>query len=237
MTTRKSHNSIVFLTTLYLGLVLVGAAPQALNFAALTRNFDIQNEVEVKDDLDNKPDNVDIDVYSRDDFPALFAQLLQEIKEELKRGKISLPIQKEFYAVGEFHKSELVGGGGRGGVLGSNVSDQNLRLLIENAVNQKFQSKAFGLADFDSEKSKFANIIFNANSTDLSLEICFGKSNAEQFARFLNQEFSLSAVGVEDKLTKEIYEYTKATSEDNQVFVITRLPRGSLDALLTDSAR
>jgi len=237
MTTRKNHNSIVFLTTLYLGLVLVGASPQALSFAALTRNFDIQSEIEVKDDLDNKPDNEEIEFFSKDDFPALFAQFLQEIKEEVKSGKVSLPIQTDFYADGEFHKSEFVGGGGSGGGIGSTVSNQDLSLLFQNAIDQKFRPKAFELADFDGKNSKNVKINFEASSTVLSLQISFGKSNAEQFADFLNQEFSSSADLVKNKLTKEIYENTKATSRNNQVFIVTRLPRGSLDALLTDSAK
>jgi hypothetical protein len=213
MTTRKNHNSIVFLTTLYLGLVLVGASPQALSFAALTRNFDIQSEIEVKDDLDNKPDNEEIEFFSKDDFPALFAQFLQEIK------------------------SEFVGGGGSGGGIGSTVSNQDLSLLFQNAIDQKFRPKAFELADFDGKNSKNVKINFEASSTVLSLQISFGKSNAEQFADFLNQEFSSSADLVKNKLTKEIYENTKATSRNNQVFIVTRLPRGSLDTLLTDSAK
>ena len=58
MNKRNNYNSIVFLTTLsvYLGLVLVGAPP-ILAHAAMTRHFDIQNEIEVKDDLDKNPDD------------------------------------------------------------------------------------------------------------------------------------------------------------------------------------
>jgi len=60
VSTRKGQNSILFLTTLgvYLGLVLAGgASPQVFAHpAATTRNFDITDEVEFKDDLDKKPD-------------------------------------------------------------------------------------------------------------------------------------------------------------------------------------
>lgn len=57
MNAKKNNNSILFLTTLgvYLGLVLVGATP-VLGHAALTRNFELQDEIEVRDDLDKKPD-------------------------------------------------------------------------------------------------------------------------------------------------------------------------------------
>jgi hypothetical protein len=206
-----------------------------LTFAALTRNFDVQSEIEVKDDLDNKPDNEEIENFSKDDFPALFAQLLKDIRDEVRGGKISFPLQSDFYVDGESHKSQFRGGGGSGGGgIGSTVSDQNLSLLIQNAVNQKFQPKAFESADFDNEESKAAKTRIEANNTDFSLKISFTKLNAEQFAEFLNREFSSTSILVENTLTKQIYENTKATSENNQVVVVTRLPRGSLDKFLNE---
>lgn len=58
MTKRRAHNSILFLTTLsvYLGIVLVGGSPSVLAQAALTPRFELVNEFETEDDLDNKPD-------------------------------------------------------------------------------------------------------------------------------------------------------------------------------------
>jgi hypothetical protein len=55
----RKNNSILFLTTLgvYLGLVLAGgAAPSVFAHGALTRNFELQDEIEAKDDLDKNPD-------------------------------------------------------------------------------------------------------------------------------------------------------------------------------------
>ena len=56
---RRGSNSILFLTTLgvYLGLALAGAAPQVLANAALTRNFDITDEIGRSDDLDKDPND------------------------------------------------------------------------------------------------------------------------------------------------------------------------------------
>jgi len=237
VSSKNKHNSIVFLTTLCLGLMFVGATPQVLTFAALTRNFDIQSEIEVKDDLDNKPDNEEIEGFSKDDFPSLFAQLLKEIKEEVKSGKISLPLQTDFYVDGEFHKSEFIGGGSAGGGgISSTVSNQNLSLLIQNAVNQKFQPKALELADYDSGKSKKVLIKVQADSKDLSLIIVLTKTDAKQFAEFLDREFSSRAVSVGNTLTKQIYAHSSAGSvaDNNQVIIVTRLPRGSLDELLSE---
>jgi len=230
---KNKHNSIIFLTTLsvYLGLVLVGAPP-ILTHAALTRNFDVQNEIEVKNDLDNEPENEEIENLSKDDFPALFAQFLSEIREKVKSGKISLPLQTDFNVTESFEKSEFGGGGGGG----SSVSNRDLDNFIQSAINQKFLPKAFDLADAEG-KSKSLKISLEANSADLSLKISFGKSNAKQFAEFLNREFTSSAIKVEDALTKQIYENTSVMSENNQVFIVIRLPRGTLDALLTDSAK
>ena len=57
MNIRKNQNSILVLATLgvYLGLVLAGATPQVLAQAAMTREFNVKDEIEVKDDLDTKP--------------------------------------------------------------------------------------------------------------------------------------------------------------------------------------
>jgi hypothetical protein len=55
---RRNQNSILFLTTLgvYLGLLVVGgAAPQVFAHSATTRNFELVDEIEVKDDLDKNP--------------------------------------------------------------------------------------------------------------------------------------------------------------------------------------
>lgn len=209
--------------------MFVSTTPQVLTFAALTKNFDIQSEVEARDDLDNKPDNEEIENLINDDFAALFAQLLIEIKSNVGSGReIFLPLQTDFYVDATFTKSPNSGGGG----LGSNIADQNLNLLIENAINQKFKPKAFELADFDSKKSKNIAVKVESNSNDFSLKTSFSKADADRFAEFLNQQFSLTALSIKNNLIRQIYENTHATAENNQVFIITRLPRGSLDALL-----
>ncbi len=224
MSKGKNYNRIVFLTTLsvYLGLVLVGGSACNLSHSAMTRSFDIKNEIEVNDDFDNNPDK---------EFPTLFAQLLNDIKEEVEKGKIALPIQTDFRVDGNFTRFSSNGGGAGSGGLGSNVSDKDLSLLIQNAINEKFKPKAFETADYN-QNTKAANISLQANSKGLSLKISFSKSKAEQFAEFLNREFSTSADSVEDTLLKQIYQNTNVTSENNQVFIVTRLPRAAIDSLL-----
>lgn len=60
MQKRNNHNSILLLTTLgvYIGLVLVGAPSGVFAYpAATTRSFNISEEIEFTENLDNDPDS------------------------------------------------------------------------------------------------------------------------------------------------------------------------------------
>lgn len=59
MSIHKAQNPILVIATLgvYFGLILAGATPQVLANAAMTRQFDVKDEIELKDDLDTKPDD------------------------------------------------------------------------------------------------------------------------------------------------------------------------------------
>ena len=226
MSNSKGYNSIVFLTTLYLGLVMVGAAPPILAQAALTQRIEIQNEFETDDDLDKKPDG---GVESKDDFPSFFTQLLTEIKTEAINGKISLPLQTNLRVEGQFKRSPLCNNGS----ISTNISNKDLSSLVQNALEQKFKLKAFELDDSDREKN--VKISLNSSNPYFLLKISFSKNKAERFAEFLNREFSSSADLAKGRLLKQIYVNTKVASENNQVFIVTRLPRASIDDFLAEN--
>lgn len=228
MTKGKSYNRIVVLTTLsvYLGLVLVGATPQVLAYAATSRSFDLKTEIELKEDLDNKPENEEAENSPKEDFPILFARLLNEIKENIAAEKVSLPLPNVFSYYGEKTQTTSGSGWGTGG-----QSYNSFNRLIENAIYQDFLPKPFELADYirDYKNAKAAIVI---TDKDFLLKLTFSKEKSDQFAEFLNNEFSSSAKTASDNLLKQLYENTKATFENNQVFIVTRLPRGSIDSLL-----
>ena len=238
MNNRNKNNRIIFLTTLsvYLGLVLVGGAmPNVLAQAATTRNFNVQDEIEVKDDLDNKPDGENS---SRSDFPFLLIQLLNEIKREALSGKITLPLPNDFVVEGHFESFSGLGGGG---AVGGALSDKRLEEILRNAISQSFQRKAFELADFGEDNTKSVRITLAADQTDLMLKVSFSKNKADKFADFLNQKFSSVKISAKNKLAKQVYDNTSAetsgTAENNQVYIVTRLPRGSLDEFLKQNAK
>ena len=226
MTKGKNYNRIVFLTTLslYLGLVLVGGTPQVLAYAALTRTFDIQNEIEVKDDLDTKPDNEEIEISPKADFPGIFAELLNEISHGVESEKIRLP--KSFHYSGEFRQFSDGSGSGTGA-----EHNNHLDFLVEDAIHQKLQPKALELADYDGD-SKSVKISIAGTASELSLNVSFSKSRADHFTEFLNREFSSAAISAENKSLKQVYENTKVTSLNNQIFIVTRLPRAGIDSHL-----
>jgi hypothetical protein len=228
----KSCNRIVFFTTLsvYLGLVLAGGTAPVLAHSALTRSFDIHNEIELKDDLDNKPENEEIENLS-DDIPSLFAQLFNEIKRNIEDGRIPTPISKDFHYSAHFGQYQYGYGFGSAG-----ESNNKFDSVIVDAIYQGFQRKAIELSDYV-EGYKNGEINVEAVSGNWALKISFSKSNAALFAEFLNREFSTSADAAKDKTLKQIYENTKATSENNQVFIVTRLPRASIDSLLARNAQ
>jgi len=78
---RKNQNSILVLATLgvYLGLALAGATPQVLAQAAMTRQFDVTDEIEVSDNVDKKPGDAlnDLQELSADRVDAKIAASLE----------------------------------------------------------------------------------------------------------------------------------------------------------------
>lgn len=233
MSGKNKNSRIVFLTTLsvYLGLVLVGA-PTVLAQAATTKNFDVQTEIEIKDDLDNKPDD---EKSSEKDLPSLFIELLNELRQAVKDGKVALPLPAEFGAAGDF---EIVASGiGSGGAVGANVTDRQLEEILRGAVGTRFYRKAAALGDFGKDGYKSVRIHLSADVDDLTLRVSFTKNKAERFAKVASREFSVIAASVKHKTVKQVYENTEVIVQNNQVSIVTRLPRGSLDALFKQDAK
>ena len=229
MTKGNGYNRIVFLTTLsvYLGLALVGGTAPVLAYSALTRSFDVQNEIELKDNLDKKPDNEEAENSPKDDFPQLFVKLLNEIKENIEVGRISLPLPNDLNRSGELTLSIIPGSGWGTGACPNSTFDE----LIVNAIHEDFLPKASASADYI-QGYKNAKVSVVVTDKDFTLKVDFSKIEAAQFAEFLNHEFSSSEISFENKLLKKVYENTKAKSENSRVFIVTRLPRASIDSLL-----
>lgn len=226
MTNRKNHNSIIFLTTLsvYLGLVLVGGVtPSVFAQAATNQHFDIKNEFEVKDDLDKNPDDNDS---SQPDFPILFAELLAQIKLEAANGNIQLPLPDQFY-IGDGFASGFGSGD-------TTLADKKLDKILWNAISEKYTPVLYQLGDVQKDGYKSGGFSLNADQTNWSIEISFGKNRAAQFAINFNRKNKLKAARIKEISLKRIYENTIALSKNRSVFISTQLPRAFIDELLAD---
>ena len=202
MSNSKNYNSIVFLTTLsvYLGLVLVGGASSpVLAQAALTRNFDIQEEIEFKDDLDKKPDEKSDESSGENQSLNIYSDVLLYFTERasLSERKVSINFDCKLYQQGFDNEFSL-------------KKDQ---FVLENL------EIIFG-KDWTTSKLNIKSKSFDANSNGLISQ--------------LNANLTSLRLESKDTFEKLILDNTSVITENNQVFIVTNLPRASIDSLLAD---
>ena len=243
MNKSKNYNSIVFLTTLsvYLGLVLVGGAtPSVLAQAALTRDFDIKNEIVFEDDLDKKPDDekIDFDGSLRRYFHQVH-NFVNELQKLNQSQKFDLDLDKFESANQIFLNCEAPD------YIYPSISTKNTEFRwIYFALWDAHANIGCGgdwsswLQDKESNSSATnSKLKLSYDKTELRFEISAPKLNkqkADFFAESFNRAYKDYKIDEEKPVVKIIYENTLIKSENNQVFIITRLPRGSLDTLLAE---
>lgn len=248
MTNRKNYNSILFLTV-YLGLVLVGGNAQVFAHAATNSLFDIRNEIEFKEDLDNKPDEEKVNSSEKVDT------INQSTALEVYLGEVERFIQ-DLYKLHQIEKFDLDYDTFEVSELGfvpCNVDGDPVRRAkrlakinnskLESAITQA--SYGFQILDFISDclkNDKFETGLstsskygFSYDKSSLKIEIASFKTSptrAIELSTKLNDFFKKYKVEEDDRIVKLIYDNTAISSENNQVFIVTRLPRGSIDSLL-----
>ncbi|MDQ6785275.1 MAG: hypothetical protein M3033_00450 [Acidobacteriota bacterium] len=245
MTTRKNYNSIVFLTTLsvYLGLVLVGAPAPVLAQAALTSRFEVKDKIEKKDDLDKKPDDEKIDF--DESLNCYFVKVhgfFSDLKElnttqQFNLGSDKFELDSQIFL-------DFVAPLVNPSISTENKDSKGLFLALNN-INLDIGGCggwSSWLAE-DPSKSSATNskLKISYDKTELKLEISvpkLTKQRADFLAERFNQAYRIYEVDANKPVVKIIYENTKISSANNKVIIVTRLPRGSLDALLAkDSAK
>ena len=214
MNNHKNQNSILVLATLgvYLGLVLVGAAPQVLAQAAMTRQFDVKDEIEVKDDLDKKPNdeacsdlgtvaNKQLDEFGFDKYIAI--SLVNVIK-----GSVT-----DFVVPGN--------------KLSSQFGDNGfLHTFVPKSTDSSFRNSL----DFQIEPQK-------SNSTFRFTYTLQSTSDAFLFSNALYYSFRYIGCNSHARFEKLAYDGSLISYKNNQVLIVTRLPRAGLDSLLATDAK
>lgn len=255
MSNRKPHNSILVLATLgvYLGLVLVGATPQILAQAAMTKQFNVKDEVEVKDDLDKKPDDEGIDAFLNDHLESALSALVEDLKKLKCQGKYRSKGKKSsIISTSQLWSAKDVGVASSMAVETRDPNDWILDSFL--ALHWKYGQPAFtwkkvaevpAFFEFPANVEKEDHLRYycfdtKITPTDFVIRHTFSRATPQSavlFAERLNQIFLKRASNRPGRLTKQIYEYTRASSEKNRVLIVTRLPRAGLDSLLASSAK
>jgi hypothetical protein len=248
VTSRKSHNSILFLTTLgvYLGLVLVGGtAPATLAHSATTRNFDIADEVEVKDDLDNKPDD------ERTPLSDSFGVYLQDV--EIFLGNLrrlgsggGFDAKKDAFEVAQSTLLPCVPANKVGSYTADSFVVSNEALRPALGWFSKRLTDGYSLADclpnerFNGGEATASRFTLKFDRAAFSVEVEVKKQSRTEANRLfaeLLRTYKLAAPGEKGTVRRQIYDSTSFKTSNDQVFIVTRLPRGSIDSLVAANAK
>jgi hypothetical protein len=248
VSTRKSNNSILFLTTLgvYLGLVLVGgAAPQVFAHGALTRQFELQDEIEFADDLEKKPDDetatlgLSIKTYLED--VEYFLNALQKLGQN---GKFDP--SRDAFEVTQTTQLPCVPANRVGSytVDAFDLKNDSLRPSLERF--SKLLTDGYSLADclpstrFEGKEATHSKFTFKLDDSALSIHVAVHKASPEIAKRVsdkLAKVFARFTPTAGELARRKIFENTSFRSSNDQVFVVTRLARADLDPLLATRAK
>ena len=244
----RKNNSILFLTTLgvYLGLVLAGGtAPSVFAHGALTRGFELQDEIEAKDDLDTNPDgetaalSISIKTYIED--VESFLHALKKLADEQK-----FDASHDAFEVTQTTMLPCVPANKVGSYTANTFDSNNTALKPSLEWFSKLLTDGYSLADcLPTQRFKGAeatNSKFTVKYTDsaLSVQVAVQKASpqiAKQLSSDLATTFATFTPKAGDIARQKILENTSFRSSNNQVLVITRLPRAALDPLLATDAK
>lgn len=247
MANRKNNNSIIFLTTLgvYLGLLLVGGtAPQVLAHSAMTRNFEIQDEIEIKDDLDNKPDDERTPLtVSLEDYLQDVDYYLAGLRDLNDSGKFVAA--HDVFAVSRSTLLPFVPANTIDGHTASsfNTASGSLRPTLKSfgrrATHSCSLADSFSASRFSAKEAAASNFELKFDRNELTDNILVSEScgeTAKAFTRDLDGTGKIIRTHSQSITVQKLCGSSSFRTENNQVFVVTRLARASIDPLLASNS-
>jgi hypothetical protein len=242
---RKAQNSALLIATLgvYLGLVLAGAAPQVLANAALSKQFNVRDEIEFKDDLDKKPDDprspvtVSVKNYLEDveSFLISLGRLSSSGTFDLKKDTFDV-VQSTLLPCAD---SNLAG---RYSPVRFEATNDSLRPSLEYFSRGMVYGYSLGdcvpTNEFKEITAADSRFNFKLDASDLVVNIGVKKETPQralELERELASVLALYSAQDAPPLRKKIIDSTRFHVENNKLFINLRLPRGSLPSLLADA--
>jgi hypothetical protein len=238
----KANNSILVLATLgvYLGLVLVVSMQQVIAQETMTKQFNVKDEVEATDGLDKKPIGLSPSTKRNED---LFGNAVSELIQNLYRldqGKKFSSNETRHLAVTDFsyYESDNTPSFLESGPISKHAS----KVFVEAAVkiSESFFRKApdLGVDDYLGGWPNGVSVDLKTDPDWLSLNIKF-PTKSDVAANLLFGEIDLNRLRTNSNSSLKTYllDNTRVSCENNQVFIVTRLPRAGLDSLLAGVAK
>jgi hypothetical protein len=246
LSTRKTQNSILAIATLgvYLGLLLAGA-PGVLAQAATAKQFDVKDETGRRDDLDKKPDEgrspvtASIQIYLED-----VEYFLSSLGRLQTRGKFDF--SKDTFDVVETTLLPCVDSNlaGRYSPVTFNSTSEASRSAIEYFSRGMVYGYSLGdcvpTNEFKGQTAVDNKFDFHFDGKAFWSNVAVRKDSPQRAAdlhRELTDTLALFAAGSKSALRSEIVKNTILHADNDQVSIVTRLPRGSLDTLLASNAK
>jgi hypothetical protein len=247
VTSRKGQNSVLVLATLgvYLGLVFAGAAPQVLASAAMARTFDIQDEIEQRDDLDKKPDEkrspltASVQIYLED-----VEQFLLSLGNLAQSGRFDLG--KDSFDVAQTTMLPCVAANTAGRytpvrfVSTSEAAMPTLKYLSRGMTYGYSLGDCVANADFRDISAVDSRFDYRLDATELVIKVSVKKRSTQAAFDLLNDLLAtlrLYDTPQSSRLRQQVIANTKFHTDNDQVFVVTRFPRAGLRSLLFSDAK
>lgn len=239
MSNRKGQNSIIFLTTLgvYLGLALVGAAPSIMAQAALTQKLEIVSPKaeEDKDCWDDAPHEV-TDLLNSGFVVGGVLDFIHDLQRLSGIGKYDFGDRFDF----KFDYRATEGGIARTDYPNS-FSNEWLRVAASERIEQLGSNSYYRYDQELKTNASHSTVRFSSENGILEVTISLERAtdkDAFALAKLYNDTFAVgtctSVLSVKEKV---LYQNSKSSAENNQVFIVTRLPRAGLDSLLATDAK
>lgn len=243
MKDRKPQNSVLLIATLgvYLGLVLAGAAPQVMANAALSKQFNVRDEIEFKDDLDNKPDDPrspvteSVKIYLED-----VEYFLASLGRLQHAGEFD--IVKDTFEVSESTLLPCVDSGraGRFTPVKFETSSEHTRGTLEFLSRGMVYGYSLGdcipTNEFTDVTAADSNFNFKLDDKTFSITVAVKKDSPQRAAdlqRELVSVLALYAARDASALRKTVIQNTVYRVTNEQLLIVLTLPRGSLPSLLS----
>ena len=221
-----------------------GSAPHVFAHSATTRNFEINEGIEIRDDLDTNPDDERSPVHmSLGNYLDDVEQFIVALRG-LQHKQLFDPASGTF-SVGQSTQLPCVAANKIGSYTVAEfvTSSESSRKTLE--WFSKRLTDGYSLGDClpndrlgqETHNSKFD---FKLDQKSFTVEVIVKKSspsNAHHVAEDLQRTAKHLKVDSADLVRARIYENTTFRSENDQVFIVTRLPRADLISLLANNAK